>query len=82
MKTVMIVLSLMALMACNDDKTVPVDQTRTTSAIVVEPTLHDGHAAEPNKSEQSGAEDESFDHNEEMDVNETDMSGVSRDGGS
>ena len=52
MKTVMVT-SLMAAcalaLACNThDKNEPVDTTRTTSAVVVEPTLHDGHAAEPN----------------------------------
>ena len=46
MKTV-IVLSLLSLFACNDHKKEPVDQPRTTSAIIVQPTMHDGHAAEP-----------------------------------
>jgi hypothetical protein len=77
MKTV-IVLSLFTLLlvACTDTKKEPVDQTRTTSAIIVQPTLHDGHAAEPNV-------DEQFDQNEVdemMDGDQLDMSGV-RDGG-
>ena len=74
MKT-MIVLSLLAFVACTDHKKKePVDQTRTTSAIVVEPTLHDGHAAEPNVSE------ENVDENRMQDVDEAEMSGA-RDGG-
>ena len=48
-----LVLSLLSLFACNDHKKEPVDQTRTTSAIIVQPTLHDGHAAEPNNAEMS-----------------------------
>ncbi len=48
----LIALSLVALglAACDRQKSQqpPVDeQTRTTSAVIVEPTLHDGHAAEP-----------------------------------
>ncbi len=82
MKTVMIVLSLLSLFACNDHKKEPVDQTRTTSAIVVEPTLHDGHAAEPNVSDQNTNEDQNVDRDQNMDVDEAEMSGVSRDGGS
>ena len=81
MKTVMMVLSLLALFACNDRREIRRDdqaidnQTRTTNAVIVEPTLHDGHAAEPNNDEQSGAQDQSADHNEEMDVDEAEMSG-------
>jgi hypothetical protein len=77
MKTVMIVLSLLAMFACNDKKKEPVDQTRTTSAIVVEPTLHDGHAVEPKVSPSS--EEEEL-NNIDMDVDDVDMSGT-RDGG-
>ena len=84
MKTV-IALSLAAacVVGCNDKKTKsePVDTTRTTTAVIVEPTLHDGHAAEPNNTEQSGAEDQSVDKNQEMDVDEAEMSGTARDGG-
>jgi len=74
MKTV-IVLSLLSLVACTEKKksAEPVDQTRTTSAIVVEPTLHDGHAAEPNMSEQPVDE-------QMRDVDEAEMSGA-RDAG-
>lgn len=80
MKTVMMLVLSLSLFACNDHKKEPVDTTRTTSAVVVEPTLHDGHAAEPNNAEQSGAQDQSVDHNEEMDVDEAEMSGA-RDAG-
>ena len=73
MKTVMLVLSL-SLFACNDHKKEPVDTTRTTSAVIVEPTLHDGHAAEPNQTNVDQEQDM------DMDVDETDMSGP-RDGG-
>jgi hypothetical protein len=77
MKTV-IVLSLMSLFACNDHKQEPVDQTRTTSAIVVEPTLHDGHAAEPNVDQEQNMD-------MDKDVDQTEMSGTDmndmRDGG-
>ena len=75
MKTV-IVLSLFALFACNDHKAEPVDQTRTTSAIIVQPTLHDGHAAEPTASDQNASEEEEM----WMDADEIDMNGM-RDGG-
>ena len=83
MKTVMMLCAL-ALFACNDKSQIKRDdkaidnQTRTTSAVIVEPTLHDSHAAEP---EQSGAQDQSVDHNEEMDVDEAEMNGTARDGG-
>lgn len=87
MKTVMMVLSLLAMFACNDKSGIKRDDkaidntTRTTSAVIVEPTLHDSHAAEPNNGEQSGAQDQSVDKNEEMDVDEAEMSGAARDGG-
>jgi len=78
MKSIGLVLSLLAICACTDQKKEPaVDQTRTTSAIVVQPTLHDSHAAEPTASDQNMSEQEEMD----MDVDEIDMSGVTRDGG-
>jgi hypothetical protein len=71
----MMMLSLLGLMACTDQKKEPpVDQTRTTSAIVVTPTMRDGHAAEPKMEE---AEQPNMD----KDVDEVDMSGVERDAG-
>jgi hypothetical protein len=89
MKTVM-ALSLAALcaMACNDKttkkNTEPVDTTRTTSAVVVEPTLHDGHAAEPQNVDQNQTNMDqnqtNVDQNMDMDVDQ-DMSGVARDAG-
>lgn len=79
MKTV-ILLSLMSLFACNDHKKEPVDdQTRTTSAIVVSPTLHDSHAAEPGVTNQT-PEEPYVDQEMDMDVDEAEMSGA-RDAG-
>jgi hypothetical protein len=85
MKTVM-ALSLVAAcaLACNDKKTNDrdaVDQTRTTSAVIVEPTLHDGHAAEPENVDQNRTEEAEQNEDLDKDVDRTDMSGVSRDGG-
>ena len=75
MRTLVLTLSLLAAFAfaCTKTKREPVDdQTRTTSAVIVAPTLQ-GHAvAEPD------------DNVMEMDVDEIDMSGPldeARDGG-
>ena len=78
MKTVMIVLSLLSLIACTKEKKEPVDTTRTTSAIIVQPTLNDSHAAEPNATDQNY--EENVDQNMDMDVDEVEMSGA-RDAG-
>jgi hypothetical protein len=73
MKTV-IVLSLLSVFACTDQKKEPpVDQTRTTSAIILQPTLRDGHAAEPNVADLNRMNEAEQD--KDMDVDETDMSG-------
>lgn len=76
-------MSLVALcaVACTDDRKIKRDDnavgtTRTTNAIVVDPTLHEGHAAEPEKVEQNNVEDEVI----ELDGDHIDMSGP-RDGG-
>ena len=66
MKTV-ITLCLLSLFACTDHKKEPVDQTRTTSAIVVSPTLHDSHAAEPGGVNQT-PEEQNVDQEMDMDV--------------
>ena len=91
MKTVMALTLIAACaLACRTDRTTktnsnsePVDTTRTTSAVLVDPTLHEGHAAQPNNVDQKNVDqnvDQSYEEqNMDMDVDQ-DMSGT-RDGG-